>query len=774
MAKKISFLFFVVLLPLVFFWQFFFRGQIPIPTNYMLSWYEPWKNEFTKDGVPILSHKPVIDDAFRHLYPLRVIASEIVKRGELPLWNPYNASGTPLLAIFHPGYMTPFGIFFLLFSPPIAWSFYILLQPIVLGLAMYWYTKKLKFSPKASLFTVIALVLSGFSVARLEYGEFLYVLAGLPLLLGIVEDTRFRLWIPIIVAIMMLSGQPHMIVYSFATYAIYAWVRLPRNYVLEYVALSILGVVMAAIQLLPSIELYSLSTISRQTSEFIFNKFLLPLSHLITIIIPNYFGNQATYNYFGPHDYVETVSYIGTIPVLFALFTLKHLRNNVIIRFFWVLAVLTILTTVQWVGARAFFLLPLPVLSADVPSRVFVLTTFALSILAGFGYTEWEKHSSHIRRCVLGFGILLGAIALVTVFQYRSHLPCPPMIPQCRMISVRTTGIEVTGFIFVSFGILLASRFSIFRWAPSIVVLALGFYNAYKLLPFSPSETVFPEVSVISELKKELGTNRFAAVGTEIRSNLLAIYKLQSTEYFDPLHIKRYAKIVSYVNTGDSEKGLKRSDIQIASDASVSAELAFRRERFWDVTGTALLVCHPEHVLGSICDTGKKDPNTIWQDANWQIINRPTVLPRAYFVSQLIVESDSQKILNGLFQKAIDMRSTAFIEDSILLVNDHPERVGSAEIDSYESHRVSINTITEEDEFLVLSDTYYPGWRAYIDGVETPIYRTNYTFRGLVVPQGSHKVVFRYQPKSLSIGLWLSGISMVVWVGMFFWYNRNR
>lgn len=88
------------------------RGEIPFPGNFLVSWYEPWKTLNTVNGVPAIAHKPVVDDAFRHLYPLRVIAATIMRHGQLPLWNPYNASGTPLLAIMHPGYLTPFGSFF--------------------------------------------------------------------------------------------------------------------------------------------------------------------------------------------------------------------------------------------------------------------------------------------------------------------------------------------------------------------------------------------------------------------------------------------------------------------------------------------------------------------------------------------------------------------------------------------------------------------------------------------------------------------------------------
>ena len=79
-----------ILLCVVLLWPAFSRGHIPISTSYMISWYEPWKTETTVNGIPTIPHKPVVDDAFRHLYPLRTLAAELMKKGEWPLWNPYN------------------------------------------------------------------------------------------------------------------------------------------------------------------------------------------------------------------------------------------------------------------------------------------------------------------------------------------------------------------------------------------------------------------------------------------------------------------------------------------------------------------------------------------------------------------------------------------------------------------------------------------------------------------------------------------------------------
>ena len=758
------------------FWQVLVRGYVPLPMPYMLSWYEPWKTENTSGGVPTLPHKPVVDDAFRHLYPLRVIAANIMKSGAMPLWNPYNAAGTPLLAIMHPGYITPFGFVFLFFPPQIAWTAYILFQPVLLGVAMFWYGKKLKLTDSGSMFASMALVLSGFSVVRLEYGEFLYVLSGLPVLLGIVETLRenprskIPVWIVPVTAIMIISGQPHMIVYTLSVFALYAFVRLPRAGVLQCALFSGLGVCLAAFQLFPSVELFTRSTISPETSTFIFDKFLLPLSHLITIVIPNFFGNQATYNYFGPHDYVETIAYIGSVPVLFALFSLKKFRKDGVVRFFVLLATLSVLTTVRWWGAQLFFRLPLPVLSSDVPSRVFVLTTFALSILSGIGVSVWEREPKHLMRTVLPFGLLLGAIAATAFALYRTHTACPPVLPNCRMVSLRTSIIELTGFAFAVIFLFLSEKrkLSLGVFVPIAVVVVLGVYNAQKFLPFAAPATVFPELPVISALKSVSGMNRFVSLGSaHVRSNLFALYGLYSTDYFDPLNVRRYAELVSYVNTGSRTKGLSRSDISVISDVWVPEYLSERRGRFLDMTGTnTLLIKKDDGILVA------GDPT--WSDARWAIYMRATALPRAYLVSDVRVVSDPDRELREMFDPGTDPRSVAFTEVAVPRLEKGMASIGSADIVSYGAESVQIRTRASQSTFLVLSDTYYPGWTATIDGKKSLLYRTNYIFRGIAVPAGEHTVVMEYAPVSVTAGLWVTTLAALAWISVVVRYYKKK
>ena len=95
---------------------------------------------------------------------------------------------------------------------------------------------------------------------------------------------------------------------------------------------------------------------------------------------------------------------------------------------------------------------------------------------------------------------------------------------------------------------------------------------------------------------------------------------------------------------------------------------------------------------------------------------------------------------------------------------------------SFTPNNIKIDAKVNTQCLLVLSEAYYPiGWRAYVDGKETEIYRADYSFRAIVVPEGEHKVIFSYQPRSFRLGLLISLGSLVgVFVLSSFWRKKKK
>jgi uncharacterized membrane protein YfhO len=74
---------------------------------------------------------------------------------------------------------------------------------------------------------------------------------------------------------------------------------------------------------------------------------------------------------------------------------------------------------------------------------------------------------------------------------------------------------------------------------------------------------------------------------------------------------------------------------------------------------------------------------------------------------------------------------------------------------------IQLDVTFEKPGWLLLADTYYPGWVAAVDGVPAAILHGDYAFRAVAVPAGAHTVVFDYQPGSLRVGLWLTGLGVL-------------
>jgi Bacterial membrane protein YfhO len=87
---------------------------------------------------------------------------------------------------------------------------------------------------------------------------------------------------------------------------------------------------------------------------------------------------------------------------------------------------------------------------------------------------------------------------------------------------------------------------------------------------------------------------------------------------------------------------------------------------------------------------------------------------------------------------------------------------GAAAVRSYKPNEVVIELDAQTAGVLVLTDPWYPGWVCRIDGRETKIWKADYAFRGVMVPDGSRQVVFRFEPQSYRRGKWVSVITVVL------------
>lgn len=119
------FIFFLVFLGV--FHKVFFFGLIPFPSDLLVSWFFPYSSGGWEGFSSWISHKEFISaDVVRQIYPWRHLAIDNFREGNMPLWNPYAFSGTPLSANLQTAAFYPLNILFFLFPFTVGWVIYIL------------------------------------------------------------------------------------------------------------------------------------------------------------------------------------------------------------------------------------------------------------------------------------------------------------------------------------------------------------------------------------------------------------------------------------------------------------------------------------------------------------------------------------------------------------------------------------------------------------------------------------------------------------------------
>jgi uncharacterized membrane protein YfhO len=133
-----------------------------------------------------------------------------------------------------------------------------------------------------------------------------------------------------------------------------------------------------------------------------------------------------------------------------------------------------------------------------------------------------------------------------------------------------------------------------------------------------------------------------------------------------------------------------------------------------------------------------------------------------------VEKADRVEILKHIIARSFNPREKAYVEEDVPPLSAvDSTNMAQAEITSYGIQDIRIKATAPSDQFLFISEIYYSAWKCYIDGQETKIYKTNYAFRGVVVPKGTHEIRLVYESRAFEIGRWLSIGANLLLLAMF-------
>ncbi len=737
----------IILVWFIFASPYFIKGLVPVPSRYLVTFFPPWSAQY---GMPIKNN--AMPDIITQIYPWKKITIDSWKQGQVPLWNPYSFSGTPHAANYQTAVFSPVNLLYFVLPFLDAWSVSILLQPLLAGIFMYFLLRCLGRSQEASLIGAIAFMFCGFLTVWMAYGTLGWAVLWLPLLIAAaVRHFRKRSWwnlfmVSIALAWSFVSGHFQMSVYvlmALAAFITYQAVHTKRRRAgVELVLAVIVGLMLSAPQILLSLDAYSRSI----RSELFVQSGGIAWQYVVTLFAPDFYGNPVTRNdWYG--SYAEWASYIGVVPLLLAVYAM--VRRTKHIGFFLGLALVSFLVAAPSPINAFVIWLKIPGISTSYAARIITLTSFSLAVIAAYGLDrlreDWEKKRMSITLpYFVGIGVFL--IFLWSIILVTRPFPTDKLLIAGRNM-IFPTGLTLAFCFFAFAGFI--KRWKLIPYLAVVFFIGLTAADmlryATKWMPFDPREYVYPELDMLSFLKKEVGYARlFGTLGGEVTN----AFSLSGIEGYDAVYQKRYGEFIRSVDEGK---------IVIPERSVVQFPKIGKYSEF------ALQLLGVRYVAHRLSDGRYAWAYPYWQfpyytsiyrDNYYEVFANEKALPRAFFASSYIVADSDKNIIDALYQKDFNPRDTLVLEREPLVRPQSGE--GSVEITKYTANEIVLQSKSSVPKLLFLSDVYDNGWRATVDGQETRIDRADYDFRAVSVASGEHTIRMVYWPRSFVYGLWVA------------------
>jgi len=527
---------------------------------------------------------------------------------------------------------------------------------------------------------------------------------------------------------------------------------------------------------------------------------------VLTFIVPSFYGfGKSTYQgplsqnqpvevntYFGQMPFVDVAMYMGVIIFFFAVFSMIVNWKNPLVRFFTILSLIALL-----ISFGRTFHITIPFTSMElslydlmfnyfpffdkfrVPSMILVLVQLSFPILAGLGLVKIislkENPDEKISRLIRNSFYILGGIFILTLLLGS---------PIKEWFIARAAGNPEKGarlkaihdymgdmfladfrlaffFSAATFGLAFAfvkKKLSADLFVIAIIVLVIIdlFRINYRGETFTDNSTIeqqFDKPDFIQAIEKT-GDN--------------SLYRVLNLKQDGSLgSLNQNANYLSYFLMYDiyGYSGIKPRAIQDYYDILGSPA----NPTFWRMLNVKYLILDKEF--------NSPDFQLIYSgDKTFVYLNKST-LPRVYFVNR-VEKKSAIEILNRVKNNQFDPADIAFTEEEISTI-DIPDSTAFVKIEKFKDENIELNVNASGNNFLFLGDTYMSGesdyklfkvqtgWKAFVDGNETKIYRANHGFRGIVVPEGNHKIEFLYLPESFVVSKYLSfSFSLIVVLGL--------
>ncbi|NIN63528.1 MAG: YfhO family protein [Anaerolineae bacterium] len=671
--------------------------------------------------------------------------------GHLPLWNPYTYSGHPFLADIQAAIFYPPSLLTVLLSAPWQFPVYALeleaIAHIFLGsFFTYLFAKRLLTHRLAALVVALIFAYGGYLTSYpIQQLAILEVQIWLPLILWLLSiawerwDTRrekhWFVWAGLALGVSLLAGHPQSSMYVFYVCLLYSAFESYRaggklwHKVVLFCLFLVTGVGVAAVQLVPSVEYMLLSTRAQATYQQMAGGF--PLHDLLQVFLPGVLSKWSPL-------------YVGILPLLLASLGIYIVRDRRVL--FWsALALLALLLSLggsTFLYASVYLLVPGFGIFRGQERAAYVFS-FSMAILAGYGARAlFDSVSSLTRERMRAFNwgvfsAVLASLVLVAAFLYgwaRAGLavdsPFGALLNRSILLAV---------FLLLGVGCIYARQRRL-GGIPLLVVTGLvvvfdlftvNWQN--NVQPTNPQDEYGPSV-LLAPIQAD--DDAFRVYNDwRLPGNYGIVYEVQDIGGASPLRLQWYDELVSLLP----------------------------EERVWELLNVKYVITARRSLL-PLSESLYEEPSG---GGTTYLHRLEDYLPRAWVVHGAEVLQGGEA-LELLSDPDFDPLGTVILEEEPEL--PLPGAMSGAEstvaVLEREPSRIVLEAECSDDGILVVSEVYYPGWRAPVDGQETKIHRANHALRAVELEAGFHRVELVYAPLSFKTGLVISAATLIAVAGV--------
>ena len=751
-------------------------GRGLVPADGILN-YPPW-NQTTLPSNYLLS------DQYCTFIPQHEFVHQQVLRGHFPLWNPCLDCGMPNLGSIQGALLFPINLLLMPIEPFYAGGLAAFLKLFLAGLFTMLYLRLLGVSHAAAFLSGLVFSLCGFMIVWLGHPH-VNCAMWLPLLLYFIEKSfqltpgqganlfsglNLRVWTGFAVtyALMFLGGHPPTAIHVTILAGIYFMFRLmehrreqPFRRMELFVCSLAIGFFLAAPQMLPYLEYYGQSSTGIASTALQRWSIRLTPNTPVFFLLPHLSGSPAE----GFEDmakllglgelpnFNERTGYVGILPLMFAVWAVAFRRCKFTL--FYLFVIVASLLVIYGVPPLPAIVRMSPVLSDICQTRLLLFVGFGMAVLAGLGWDTFSRMKG--RRKVLlaaaGFWVAVGAVMpwLWGVIGPRFQ----ELDPSHRTFLLWQFLVLAGGLVATGVVVLWPARRN--PWIPTAICLGwtaidlLWFGMGYN--PAIPRDRYYPATPAVEWLEKDHSIFRILGGGTTLVPNTAEVYGLSDARGCDFMSVRRYEELI----TGDSDDFFFYASARYLPDTLPLLNVKY------------LLLSRQAALNPQLFELVYSNGAAIYRYKACE--------ERALVVFDHQVR-DPAAILTEVRSGKFDPRQVLFLEEEPKIVADNETKITALEtnisvrITSYEPDEVRIEASLPRPGFLLLLDTYFPGWTASVNGRPTRIFRADYNFRAVSLPAGKSTIRFSYRPKSLRIGMALSAMSLLALGGVWLWPRK--